>query len=87
MLDNPGVEPHNKIRVVGEPALHILKSIGRGSPRDYGAEKGTLPCVGCVDHVVAEIDRFCEGVLSSVDELTSLVVLPVRCLRSLTNPT
>ena len=29
VLDKHSVEPHNKIRVVGEPAIHILKSIGR----------------------------------------------------------
>ena len=29
MLDKPGVEPHNKIRVVGELALHIRKSTRR----------------------------------------------------------
>ena len=29
MLDKPSAEPHNKIRVAGESALHILKSIGR----------------------------------------------------------
>ena len=29
VLDKPSVEPHNKIRVVGEPAMHILKSTGR----------------------------------------------------------
>ena len=29
MLDKPSVEPHNKIRVVEESALHILKSTGR----------------------------------------------------------
>ena len=28
-LDKPGVEPHSKIRVAGEPAMHILKSTGR----------------------------------------------------------
>ena len=29
VLDKLGVEPHNKIRVDGEPTMHILKSIGR----------------------------------------------------------
>ena len=29
MLDKPSVEPHDKIRVVGKPAMHILKSTGR----------------------------------------------------------
>ena len=29
MLDKPSVEPHNKTRVVGEPAMHIMKSTGR----------------------------------------------------------
>ena len=29
MLDKPSVEPHNKIRVDGEPAMHILKRTGR----------------------------------------------------------
>ena len=37
MFDKPGVEPHNKIRVVGEPALHILKSTGR-----EGVARGTV---------------------------------------------
>ena len=85
--DKPGVEPHNKIRVDGEPTLHILKSTRREglAQGTVVVEKGTLPCVGCVDHVVAGPDRSCEGVLSSVYELTSLAVLPVHCLRSLTN--
>ena len=29
--------------------------------------------VGCVDHVVVRPDRSCEGVLSSMDELTSFI--------------
>ena len=29
MLDKPSVEPHNKIRVAGKLAMHILKSTGR----------------------------------------------------------
>ena len=29
MLDKPSVEPHDKIRVAGKPAMHILKSTGR----------------------------------------------------------
>ena len=29
MLDKPIVEPHDKIRVVGKPPMHILKSTGR----------------------------------------------------------
>ena len=29
MLDKLGVELHHKIRVVGEPFMHILKSTGR----------------------------------------------------------
>ena len=37
MLDKPGVEPHNKIRVVGEPTLHILMSTGR-----EGVAQGTM---------------------------------------------
>ena len=37
----------------------------------------------CVGNVDARVDRSCEGVLSSVDELTSLAVLPVHCLNSL----
>ena len=37
MLDKPGVEPHSKIRVVGEPAMHIMKSIGR-----EGVARGTV---------------------------------------------
>ena len=55
--------------------------------RDCGAEKGTLPCVGCVGSGEARPDRSCEGVLSSVDELTILAVLPAHCLGSLINPT
>ena len=60
---------------------------GRCSPRDCGAEKGTLPYVGCVGSGEAMLDRSCEGVLSSIDELTSLAVLPAHCLRNLINPT
>ena len=29
MLDKPSVEPHDKIRVAGKPAMHILKSTRR----------------------------------------------------------
>ena len=29
VLDKPSVEPRNKIRVVGKPSMHILKSTGR----------------------------------------------------------
>ena len=29
VLDKPSVEPHSKVRVAGEPAMHILKRIGR----------------------------------------------------------
>ena len=29
VLDKPSVEPHNKIRLACEPAMHILKSTGR----------------------------------------------------------
>ena len=29
MLEKPSVELHNKIRVVGKPTMHILKSTGR----------------------------------------------------------
>ena len=29
VLDKPSGEPHNKIRVVGESAMHILKRTGR----------------------------------------------------------
>ena len=54
--------------------------------RDYGAEKGTLPYVGCVGRRGSRPDRSCEGVLSSVDELTSLAVIPSHYLRSLINP-
>ena len=55
--------------------------------RDYGAEKGTLPFVGCVGSREAMPDRSCEGVLSSVDELISLAILLSHCLGSLINPT
>ena len=48
--------------------------------------KGILSCVGCVGIVEAKLDRSCEGVLSSVDELTSLAVLLTHCLSSLINP-
>ena len=37
MIDKPGVETHNKIRVVGEPTLYILKSTGR-----EGVARGTV---------------------------------------------
>ena len=37
MLDKPSVEPHNKIRVAGDPTMHILKSIGR-----EGVDRGTV---------------------------------------------
>ena len=37
MLDKPSVELHNKIRVVGESALHILKRTGR-----EGISQGTV---------------------------------------------
>ena len=60
---------------------------GRCSPRNYGPEKGTLPYVGCVGSGEYRLDRSCEGVLSSVDELTSLAILPTDCLGSLINPT
>ena len=53
---------------------------------DCGGEKGILPCVGCVDNGEARIDRSCEGVLSSVDYLTRLAILPFHCLNSLINP-
>ena len=29
VLDKPSVEPHDKIRLAGEPTIHILKSTGR----------------------------------------------------------
>ena len=29
VFDKPSVEPHSKIRVACEPAMHILKRIGR----------------------------------------------------------
>ena len=57
------------------------------SLRDCGAEKGALPCVGCVGSGEARIDGSYEGVLISVDEITSLVVLPTHFLRILINPT
>ena len=89
MLDKTSVEPHNKIRVAGEPAMYILKSTGKGrcSLRDYGAEKGTLPYIGWVGSGEYRLDRSCEGVLSSVYELTRLAVLPTHCLIILINPT
>ena len=37
MLDKPSVGPHNKIRVPGKPAMHILKIIGR-----EGVARGTV---------------------------------------------
>ena len=55
--------------------------------RDCGAEKGTLPCVGCVGRGGSRPDRSCEGVLNSIDKFTSLAVLPAHFLRSLINPT
>ena len=45
-----------------------------------------LPCVGCVGIVDVRPDRSCEDVLSSVNELTSLAILPVHYLSSLINP-
>ena len=36
MLDKPSVEPHDKMRVAGKPAMHILKSTGR-----EGVARGT----------------------------------------------
>ena len=83
MLEKPSVEPQNKIRVAGKPTMHILKSTGR----EGGAEKGILPCVGCVGSGEARLDRSCEGVLGFVDELTSLAVLPTHSLGSLIKPT
>ena len=60
---------------------------GRCSLRDCGRKNGTLPCVGCVGSGEARPNRYCEGVLSSIDELTSLVVIPTHCLGILINPT
>ena len=37
VLDKPSVEPHNKIRVAGKPAMHILKRTGR-----EGVARGTM---------------------------------------------
>ena len=37
MLNKPSVEPHDKIRVAGKPAMHILKSTGR-----EGVARGTV---------------------------------------------
>ena len=37
MLDKPSVEPHDKIRVAGKPAIHILKSTG-----SEGVARGTM---------------------------------------------
>ena len=54
---------------------------------DCGAEKGKIPFFGCVGNVDSMPDRSCEGVFSSVDELTRLGVLPAHCLRILINPT
>ena len=83
MLDKPSLELHNKIRVAGESSLHWK---GRCSPRDCQVDKGTLPCVGCVGNMDAFPNRSYEGVLSSMDELTSLAVLSVHCLSSPINP-
>ena len=51
-LDKPSVERNHKkrSREAGYSFLHILKSTERGrhSLRDCVAEKGMLPCVGCV---------------------------------------
>ena len=89
MHDKPSVEPHNKIRVAGKTCYaHPEERWNRRcSLRDRGSEKGTLPCVRCVGSGEARIDRSCEGVLSSIDELTRLAVLPTHFLRSLINPT
>ena len=53
--------------MVGKYSLHALKSTRREShsSRDYGAEKGMLPCVGYVGNVDAMLDRSCGGVPSS----------------------
>ena len=37
MLDKPSVEPHDKTRVAGKPAMHILKSTRR-----EGVARGTV---------------------------------------------
>ena len=41
-------EPHENIRVAGKSPLHGLEEHwkGRHSLRDYGVEKGMIPCVG-----------------------------------------
>ena len=37
VLDKPSMEHHDKIRVAGKPAMHILKSTGR-----EGVDRGTV---------------------------------------------
>ena len=59
---------------------------GRYGLRDYVAEKGILPCVGCVGIVEAKLDRSCAGVHSSVVELTSLGILTSHYLSNLIYP-
>ena len=55
--------------------------------RDCRAEKGTLPCVGCVGSGEARPDRSYEGALSSIEELANLAILLAHCLRSMINLT
>ena len=52
---------------------------------DCGAEKRKIPCVGC-GNMDARPYISCEGVLSSVGELTSLEFFPFHCLSFLLNP-
>ena len=74
--------------MVGKSPLHDPEEHwkGRHILRNCVAEKEMLPCVGCVGNGDARPNRYCEGVLSSVDELTSLAVLLANYLRILINP-
>ena len=49
MLDKSSVEPHNKIRLAGEPAMLILKIIGREGVAEglWSKEGDTSLCWVC----------------------------------------
>ena len=63
--------------MAGESSMHTLKITGREgrAQENTVADKGMLPCVGCVGIVDARTNRSCGGVPSSVNELTSLAIL------------
>ena len=66
----------------------VHPSLGLNYVQDLGVLGETYNfLVGCAGSGEARPDRSYEGVLSSVYELTILVVLPTHFLRSLINPT